>query len=167
MVAFIIGECLSSVIAWKVLMQAPPPSMRSIGAAERALDLMVARVSDPERKTFGRLLREHGTIIQDIAKSRCDIDQARLLVYAAAHQMDTGSVRQAIVSVAEAKAVIPKMVGEVIDRAMQAFGAEGISRACCPLLDADSPSLTCAWLLQRTRRWPQCLRACARCDTPM
>ena len=51
--------------------------MRCIGMAERSLELMIARVTDPSRRTFGKKLAEHGAIIQDIAMSRIEIDQAR------------------------------------------------------------------------------------------
>lgn len=78
--------------------------MRSIGAAQSALDLMIQRVTDPTRKTFGKLLYEHGklhdssclnhnstimtgTVVADIAKSRAEIESARLLVLSAASQV--------------------------------------------------------------------------------
>ncbi|KAG6378491.1 acyl-CoA dehydrogenase/oxidase [Boletus reticuloceps] len=60
--------------------------MRSIGVASTALDLMIQRVTDPSRKTFGKFLYEHGTVIAEIAKSRAEIEAARLLVLSAAHQ---------------------------------------------------------------------------------
>ena len=60
--------------------------MRSIGAAQAALDLMLQRVTDPAKKTFGEYLYEHGTVVADIAKSRAEIESARLLVYSAALQ---------------------------------------------------------------------------------
>ncbi len=61
--------------------------MRSIGAAQYALDLMLQRVTDPAKKTFGKYLYEHGTVVADIAKSRAEIESARLLVYSAALQV--------------------------------------------------------------------------------
>lgn len=61
--------------------------MRSIGTASRALELMLMRVTDPVRVTFGKALHEHGTIIAGIAQSRMEIDQARLLVLSAALQV--------------------------------------------------------------------------------
>lgn len=70
--------------------------MRSIGVASRALDLLLQRVSDPNRKTFGKELREHGTVLADIAHSRAEIDQARLLVLAAARQIDLHGAKAAM-----------------------------------------------------------------------
>lgn len=61
--------------------------MRSIGIAQASLNLLLQRVTDPSRKTFGKYLYEHGTIISDIAKSRAEIEAARLLVLSAAHQV--------------------------------------------------------------------------------
>lgn len=61
--------------------------MRSIGIASRALELMLLRVTDPVRVTFGKAFYEHGTIIAGIAQSRMEIDQARLLVLSAALQV--------------------------------------------------------------------------------
>jgi acyl-CoA dehydrogenase len=62
--------------------------MRSIGAAQFALDTMIMRVTDPSRKTFGKHLYEHGTVVADIARSRAEIESARLLVLSAALQVD-------------------------------------------------------------------------------
>jgi acyl-CoA dehydrogenase len=61
--------------------------MRSIGMAQMALDLMIQRVTDPTRKTFGKFLYQHGTIIADIAQSRAEIESSRLLVLSAAMQV--------------------------------------------------------------------------------
>jgi acyl-CoA dehydrogenase len=61
--------------------------MRSIGIAQRALDLMLERVTDERKKPFGKLLAEHGTVVADIAKSRAEIESARLLVLSAAYQV--------------------------------------------------------------------------------
>lgn len=60
--------------------------MRSIGLAQASLNLMLRRVTDPNRKTFGKYLYEHGTVVADIAKCRADIEGARLLVLSAAQQ---------------------------------------------------------------------------------
>jgi len=60
--------------------------MRSIGLAQASLNLLLRRVTDPNRKTFGKYLYEHGTVVADIAKSRAEIESARLLVLSAAQQ---------------------------------------------------------------------------------
>ncbi|KAH9077454.1 acyl-CoA dehydrogenase/oxidase [Lactarius deliciosus] len=91
--------------------------MRSIGAAQVALDTMIRRVTDPSRKTFGKFLYEHGTVVADIAKSRAEIESARLLVLSAALQ-----------EIAIAKFIVPSMALQVVDRTIQAFGAEGLSQ---------------------------------------
>ncbi|KAJ7638604.1 acyl-CoA dehydrogenase/oxidase [Roridomyces roridus] len=100
--------------------------MRSIGAASAALDAMLLRVTDPAKKTFGKHLYEHGSVVQDIAKSRADIEGARLLVLSAALQIDNYQAKGALKEIGIAKFVVPSMALEVVDRAMQAFGAEGL-----------------------------------------
>ncbi|PWN41383.1 acyl-CoA dehydrogenase [Ceraceosorus guamensis] len=100
--------------------------MRSIGAAERALELMLRRVTDPRKKTFGKQLSEHGTIVADIARSRMEIDGARLLVLSAANMIDSVGAKGALRDIAYAKVVVPNMALGVVDRSMQAHGAEGI-----------------------------------------
>ena len=60
--------------------------MRSIGLAQASLNLMLRRVTDPNRKTFGKFLYQHGTVVADIAKCRAEIEGARLLVLSAAQQ---------------------------------------------------------------------------------
>ncbi|KAI0269257.1 acyl-CoA dehydrogenase NM domain-like protein [Gloeopeniophorella convolvens] len=102
--------------------------MRSIGAAQRALDMMIQRVTDPSRKTFGKYLYEHGTVVSDIAQSRAEIESARLLVLSAALQIDKFKAKGALKEIAIAKFVVPSMALQVIDRTMQAFGAEGVSQ---------------------------------------
>ncbi|KAF8485035.1 acyl-CoA dehydrogenase NM domain-like protein [Russula ochroleuca] len=102
--------------------------MRSIGAAQMALDTMIQRVTDPTRKTFGKFLYEHGTVVADIAKSRAEIESARLLVLSAALQIDKLRPKGAMKEIAIAKFVVPSMALQVVDRAMQAFGAEGLSQ---------------------------------------
>jgi acyl-CoA dehydrogenase len=102
--------------------------MRSVGAAQYALDLMIQRVTDPRRKTFGKYLYEHGTIISDIAKSRAEIESSRLLVLSAAHQIDKFKAKGALKEIGMAKFIVPKMASDVIDRAMQSYGAEGVSQ---------------------------------------
>ncbi|KAE8539005.1 hypothetical protein D1P53_005375 [Cryptococcus gattii VGV] len=102
--------------------------MRSLGVASRTLDLLLQRVSDPARKTFGKYLREHGTVLADIAHSRAEIDQSRLLVLAAARQIDVAGAKGALQDIGIAKFTVPKMALQVVDRAMQVHGAEGLSQ---------------------------------------
>jgi len=102
--------------------------MRSIGAAEMALDSMLQRVTDPNRKTFGKFLYEHGTVVADIANSRAEIESARLLVLSAALQIDKFKAKGAMKEIAIAKFVVPSMALQVVDRAIQAFGGEGLSQ---------------------------------------
>jgi acyl-CoA dehydrogenase len=99
--------------------------MRSIGQAELALDLMVQR--SKERKTFGRYLHEHGPVAEWIALSRCEIEQARLLVLKTAWLIDAKGARAAAPEISMIKAIVPRMQVGVTDRAMQTFGAMGLS----------------------------------------
>jgi acyl-CoA dehydrogenase len=98
--------------------------MRTIGIADRALEEMCRRVKS--RVAFGRPLAEMGQIRQDIARSRCEIDQARLLTLFAAHRMDTVGNKVARTEIAEIKVVAPTMALNVIDRAIQAHGGMGV-----------------------------------------
>jgi len=102
--------------------------MRSIGVAQAALDLMILRVTDPSRKTFGKFLWQHGTVLADIAQSRAEIEQARLLVLSAAMQIDKHRAKGAAKEIGMAKFVVPSMALGVVDRAIQSFGAEGLSQ---------------------------------------
>ena len=99
--------------------------MRTIGVAERALEEMCRRVKS--RVAFGRPLAEMGQIRQDIATSRCEIDQSRLLTLYAAHRMDTVGNKVARSEIAEIKVAAPNMALNVIDRAIQAHGGMGVS----------------------------------------
>ncbi|WP_416899090.1 MAG: acyl-CoA dehydrogenase family protein [Minwuia sp.] len=99
--------------------------MRFIGSAQRALELMCQRAES--RSAFGRKLSEHGSLREDIAKSFCDIEQARLLTLMAADKMDREGSKAARDLIAAAKIVVPKMATEVIDRAMQVHGAKGFT----------------------------------------
>ena len=98
--------------------------MRLIGVAERALEAMCARVQ--RRVAFGRALADQGTIRADIAESRMEIEQARLLTMKAAYLMDTVGNKAARGEIAMIKVVVPRMALRVLDRAIQAHGAAGV-----------------------------------------
>jgi acyl-CoA dehydrogenase len=115
--------------------------MRCIGVAERALEAMCLRVTS--RVAFGRPLAEQGTIRADIAESRIEIEQARLLTMKAAHMMDTAGNKAARGELAMVKVVVPRMTLRVLDRAIQVHGAAGVS--------GDFP-LAAAWAHTRTLR---------------
>jgi acyl-CoA dehydrogenase len=115
--------------------------MRLIGLAERALEAMCRRVK--ARVAFGRPLAEQGTIRADIAESRMEIEQARLLTLKAAHLMDTVGNKTARGEIAMIKVVVPRMALRVIDRAIQAHGGAGV---------CDDFGLAPAWAHARTIR---------------
>src|SRR5215208_3157705 len=116
--------------------------MRLIGLAERALELMCKRASS--RVAFGKTLAEQGTIRADIAESRMELDQARLLTLQAAHLMDTVGNKGARGEIAMIKVVVPRTALRVIDRTIQAHGAAGVS---------DDFPLASAWAHTRTIRF--------------
>ncbi|WP_368504825.1 acyl-CoA dehydrogenase [Alkalihalophilus sp. As8PL] len=99
--------------------------MRTIGAAERALELMCERAT--ERAPFGKPLTKQGVVQEWIATSRIEIEQARLLTLKAAAMMDTVGNKVAKKEIAMIKVIAPQMALRVIDRAIQAFGAAGVS----------------------------------------
>src|SRR6476661_8020112 len=115
--------------------------MRCIGVAERALETMCQRVKS--RVAFGKPLAEQGTLRADIAQSRMEIEQARLLTLKAAYMMDTVGNKEARAEIAMIKVVAPNMALRVIDRAIQAHGGAGVS--------GDFP-LAAAWASARTLR---------------
>ena len=115
--------------------------MRLIGCAERALERMCHRVKS--RVAFGKPLSEQGTVRAGIAESRIDIEQARLLTLRAAQLMDTAGNKAARREIAMIKVVVPRMAARVIDRAIQAHGAGGVS---------DDFGLAAAWAYARTIR---------------
>jgi len=100
--------------------------MRSIGAAQRALDLMAKRAN--ERVVFGQPMIKNQSVREDIATSICQIEQARLLTLKAAHKMDTEGNKAAKDLIAMIKIVAPNMALDVVDRAIQIHGAVGVSQ---------------------------------------
>ncbi len=99
--------------------------MRLVGEADRALDYMCRRVS--ERETFGKRVADYSSIRQEVARSRCEIEQARLLVLKAADTIDREGAKAARDLIAMIKIVVPAMTAKVADRAIQAFGGKGVS----------------------------------------
>lgn len=98
--------------------------MRLIGGAQRALEMMSKRVT--QRTTFGKELSTYSSIRQDIAKSRCEIEQARLLTLSAADHIDRLGIKGAKDLIAMIKIVCPRMTEKVLDRAIQTFGGMGV-----------------------------------------
>jgi acyl-CoA dehydrogenase len=115
--------------------------MRCIGIAERALETMCKRVQS--RVAFGRPLAEQGTIRADIAISRMEVEQARLLTLKAAYVMDTVGNKAARAEIAMIKVVAPNVALRVLDRAIQAHGGAGV---------AQDTFLAAAWASVRTLR---------------
>merc|ERR1712059_170059 len=102
--------------------------MRTIGAAEKALEWMLLRINDPRKATFGKQLKEHDVILEWVAKSRIEIDAARLVVLNAAMKVDDFGAKGALKEIGEAKVLVPTMGLTVIDRAVQAYGGAGVSQ---------------------------------------
>jgi len=100
--------------------------MRLVGCAQRAIELMVARANS--RIAFGKPLAEQGSVREDIARSWCEVEQARLLTLRAADKMDRAGNKAAKDLIAAAKIVVPEMACRVIDRAIQVHGGAGLSQ---------------------------------------
>jgi len=100
--------------------------MRLLGMAERAYNVMCHRATN--RKAFGKLLADHDFNVKEIARSRIEIDQARLLTVAAARAMDQYGNKMARKEVSMIKVVAPNVAVKVIDRAIQIMGAAGVSQ---------------------------------------
>jgi acyl-CoA dehydrogenase len=115
--------------------------MRAIGIAERALRLMCERASS--RVAFGKPLAEQGVVQQQIAESRLEIDQVRLLVLEAAWLIDRVGARGAATQIAEIKVAAPRVALAVLDRAIQVHGGMGVS---------DDVPLASMWAHMRTLR---------------
>lgn len=115
--------------------------MRSIGAAQRALEAMCKRAN--ERVVFGRPMIKQQSVREDIAKSVCEIEQARLMTLKAADKMDREGNKAAKDFIAMIKIVAPNMALDVVDRAIQIHGALGVSQ---------DTTLAHAWAGLRTLR---------------
>jgi len=115
--------------------------MRAIGAAERALELMSARAQ--QRVAFGKPLADQGVVQHNVAESRIEIEQARLLTMKAAWLMDTVGAKGARFEIAAIKVVAARVATSVIDRAIQLFGGAGVS---------DDWPLAQMWMYVRTVR---------------
>jgi acyl-CoA dehydrogenase len=115
--------------------------MRLLGMAERAIDLMCDRAV--ARTAFGKPLARQGVVQQQIAKSRIEVEQARLLVLKAAWMVDRGGAKSARTEIAAIKVVAPRVATTVIDRAIQVHGGAGVS---------DDTPLASMWAGARTLR---------------
>ena len=115
--------------------------MRVIGLAERSLEALCARAH--ARVAFGKPLAEQGVVMEAVANSRMEIEQARLLTLKAAHMMDTVGNKIARAEIAMIKVVAPAMAQRVIDRAIQLHGGAGM---------CEDFGLARAWAHSRTLR---------------
>ena len=115
--------------------------MRAIGLAERSLEAMCTRATS--RIAFGKPLAEQGVVMEQIASSRIEIEQARLLTLKTAHMMDTVGNKEARAEIAMIKVAAPSAALRVIDRAIQVHGGGGVS---------DDFGLARAWAHARTLR---------------
>jgi acyl-CoA dehydrogenase len=118
-------------------------AMRSIGGAERALDLFIARINDPAKVTFGAPFSKNPVFFERLAKCRIEIDAARLTVLNAAVAIDNADAAAARTEIAEAKVLVPQALLNTLDLAIQAYGAQGVCQ--------DTP-LAMMWAHARTMR---------------
>jgi len=116
-------------------------AMTNVGMAQRCLELMCARAE--ERVAFGQKLSDQSSVRQDIARSRCEIEQARLLVLKAAAEMDRAGAKGARDYISMVKIIGPALAENVAQRAIQVFGAKGVSQ--------DTP-MASMWKLARIMR---------------
>jgi len=100
-------------------------AMTNVGMAQRMMELMCARAD--QREPFGRKISEYSSVRQDIARARCSIEQARLLVLKAAAEMDKSGAKGARDYISMVKIIGPKLAQDVAERAMQVFGGKGVS----------------------------------------
>lgn len=107
------------------------------------MEWLLARLVDPAKKPFGKQLVEHGIMLERVAKCRIEIDSARLAVLNAAIKVDEGSAKTALKEIAEVKIQVPNMLLDVLDRAIQAYGGQGVCQ--------DTP-LAQMWASGRTMR---------------
>jgi acyl-CoA dehydrogenase len=114
--------------------------MRLIGSAQRALELACLRAED--RETFGRKLSQHQSVLEDIAKSFAEIEQARMLTLATARKMDEVGAKDSRDMIAASKITVPLMAQTVIDRCMQIHGAGGLT-ADYPMAEAFNYARWC------------------------
>ena len=114
--------------------------MRLIGSAQRALEYACKRAES--RETFGRRLSEHQSVLEDLAKSFCEIEQARLLTLQTAARIDEVGAKDARDMIAASKIAVPLMAQTVIDRCMQIHGAGGLT-ADYPMAEAFNYARWC------------------------
>lgn len=108
------------------------------------LDLFIARLYDPRKQTFGKPLHRHGIMLERVARTRIEIDSARLIVLNAAIAIDTHhSAKPAAREIAAAKIVVPRALLDALDRTIQAYGGAGVSQ--------ETP-LAAMWASARTMR---------------
>ena len=103
-------------------------AMRSIGGAEKALEWFLARINDERKKPFGEMLHKHGIMLDRVARSRIEIDAARLAICNAAITIDESDAKGALKEIAEVKVLVPDVLLTVLDRAIQAYGGAGVSQ---------------------------------------